>query len=95
MLKLEELSNPNSCINRAKDDEMVFVLLARDSAAPRVIREWCAERVRAGKNCWADRQIVDAMNCALIMEQQRAAGIATSANAAPGVDVPGAAGDQK
>ena len=42
MIKREELSNPNSCINRAADDEPVFVLLAHDPVAAEVVRTWCA-----------------------------------------------------
>ena len=40
MLKRDELSNSNSCINRAADDEPVFVLRAHDPAAPEIVREW-------------------------------------------------------
>lgn len=38
MIKSRELSDPNSCMSRAKDDEMTFVLLGRDAAAPQAIR---------------------------------------------------------
>ena len=34
MTKRELLADPNSCLNRAADDEPVFVLLGRDPAAP-------------------------------------------------------------
>jgi hypothetical protein len=44
MLRKEELSDPNSCLNRAKDNEMVFVLLERDPAAPVAIRAWIDAR---------------------------------------------------
>lgn len=40
MIKRDELANPNSCINRADDDEPVFVLRAHDPAAPEIVREW-------------------------------------------------------
>lgn len=40
MKKRDELANPNSCINRAEDDEPVFVLRAHDPAAPEIVREW-------------------------------------------------------
>jgi hypothetical protein len=43
MLKRDELANPNSCLNRAADDEPIFVLKATDELAPRVIREWASE----------------------------------------------------
>lgn len=71
MIKRDELTNPQSCMNRAADDEMTFVLLARDSAAPHAIRCWVAERIGQGKNTADDPQIVEAMECARRMEQQR------------------------
>lgn len=37
MKKLDELANPKSCMNRAHDNEMTFVLLGRDLMAPAVI----------------------------------------------------------
>ena len=40
MIKRDELANPNSCINKAGDDEPVFVLRAHDPAAPEIVREW-------------------------------------------------------
>lgn len=70
MIKREELSNPQSCINKARDDEMVFVLLARDPAAATVIRLWAYERIRIGKNTNKDAQIIDALRCADQMDEQ-------------------------
>ncbi|MFL6310622.1 MAG: hypothetical protein ACJ71W_00825 [Terriglobales bacterium] len=64
MLKRDELSDPNSCFNRAADDELVFVLLERDVASPHAIREWGLERVLLGKNHPDDAQIVEALQCA-------------------------------
>lgn len=70
MIKREELSNPNSCINRAKDEELTFVLLARDAAAPVAIQAWADERVRIGKNKEEDPQIVNAREIAKAMKEQ-------------------------
>ena len=70
MRKSDELTNPNSCISRAKDDEWTFVLLGRDKAAPATIRFWVSERIRLGKNTPSDPQIVKALCCAQSMEQQ-------------------------
>lgn len=64
MLKRDEIANSNSCLNRARDDEMLFVLLGRDAAAPVAIRARIAERVRLGKNQLNDQQIQDAEKCA-------------------------------
>ena len=74
MIKREELTNPKSCMSRARDDEMTFVLLARDAAAPEAIRAWVRRRIVLCKNAWDDPQIREALDCADKMEQQRADG---------------------
>jgi hypothetical protein len=71
MRKRDEIANPDSCLNRARDDEFTFVLLARDRAAPVAIRAWIAERIRIGKNRPDDAQILEAERCAQIMEAER------------------------
>ena len=71
MLKRDELTTPNSCMSRAKEDEMTFVLLARDVAAPAAIRTWVEQRILLGKNCRGDVQIREALECAREMERQR------------------------
>jgi len=40
MLKRDELTNPNSCINKAEDDEPVFVLRANDELAAETVEVW-------------------------------------------------------
>jgi hypothetical protein len=40
--KLEEQENPQSCLNKAKPDEPIFVMLGSDSLAPEVIRFWAS-----------------------------------------------------
>ncbi len=69
MIKKDELSNPDSCMSRAQDDEMTFVLLGRDMAAPQTIRFWVSERLRLGKNIPEDDQIREALDCARRMDQ--------------------------
>lgn len=71
MRKRDEMTNPDSCMSRAKDDEMTFVLLARDPAAPAVIRAWVEERIKIGKNTHNDPQVVGALRCAAIMDLER------------------------
>lgn len=73
MIKREELSDPASCMNRAREDEMTFVLLGRDAAAPAAIRAWIAERLRLGKDGPGDAQISEAVQCARWMELQQEA----------------------
>lgn len=71
MRKSAELAAPNSCLNKARADEMLFVLLARDPAAPAAIRAWVAERIRLGKNLPDDPQLQEALECARLMDVER------------------------
>lgn len=71
MIKREELTNENSCFNKAKMGERLFILLERDIAAPAAIRAWIAERIRLGKNKPLDAQILEAEACARSMERER------------------------
>lgn len=64
MIKREELTNPQSCMSRAADDEMTFVLLGRDASAPFAIRMWVDHRINHGKNKASDPQIKEALACA-------------------------------
>jgi hypothetical protein len=67
MRKKDELADPNSCLNRAGENEMIFVLLERDVASATAIRAWAIERVRLRKNGPADAQILEAIGCAAKM----------------------------
>jgi hypothetical protein len=58
-------------MSRAHANEMTFVLLGRDITAPAVIREWCRLRCLYGKNKPKDEQIMEALECARIMEVER------------------------
>ena len=60
MRKRDELTDPSSCLNRAADDEWLFVFLGRDIAAPVAVRAWIEERIRLGKNTREDAQIGEA-----------------------------------
>ena len=71
MIKRDEIEDPESCLNKARDDERLFVLLARDPAAPAAIRAWIAERIRLGRNAAVDAQIQEAFDCAARMEAER------------------------
>lgn len=74
MIKHQELQDPTSCLNRAHEFEWLFVLLARDPAAPAAIRFWVQERIRLGKNKSEDAQMKQALQNASNMEAQRASG---------------------
>jgi hypothetical protein len=47
MIKTNELSNPHSCLNRARVDEPLFVLRANDEHAPCLVRAWAKKYRRA------------------------------------------------
>jgi hypothetical protein len=71
MRKRDELTNPDSCLNRARDDEITFVLLERDEATPNTIRDWIKWRIKLGKNQPGDPQLVEAEECARVIEAGR------------------------
>lgn len=70
MRKKDELTKSHTCMQSAHPEEMVFVLLGRDPAAPVAIRAWIEERLRLGKNELTDAQIMEALACAETMEQE-------------------------
>jgi hypothetical protein len=72
MRKKDEVADQTSCLNKANDNELLFVLLGRDLAAPATIRFWCSQRVTLGKNTANDAQIEDAMALADAIQQEQA-----------------------
>lgn len=70
MRKCDEMSSPDSCLNKANFDEMLFVLLGRDRAAGATIRFWADLRVLMGLNKPDDYQIKCANECAAEMDRQ-------------------------
>jgi hypothetical protein len=70
MLKKDELTNPNSCLNRASDDEPLFVLRAQDVFAAAAIKEWAQlyRQAHAPGNKWDSEEhhakYEEAMTCA-------------------------------
>ncbi len=70
MRKKDELTREHTCMQNAHPEEMTFVLLSRDIAAPAAIRAWVAERLRLGKNINTDPQITEAQECARVMESE-------------------------
>jgi hypothetical protein len=61
------------CMAKARDDEMTFVLLGRDAAAPAAIRWWIVERIELGLNQPGDAKLVEAEQCARLMEEEQQA----------------------
>lgn len=66
-------NNPGAfdCYANAEPDEPMFTLLARDSCAAEVVREWARLRVVTGKNSAEDHQIQEALECADAMDTYR------------------------
>lgn len=60
MKKIDEIRNPNSCLNKAYQEELLFVLMERDAATPIAIEAWINARIRLGKNAADDAQIREA-----------------------------------
>lgn len=73
MRKFDERHDPGSCFNKALEGEVVFVLLARDAAAPAAIEAWAQTRIALGLNVDSDKKIEDAHKCAREMARQRTA----------------------
>lgn len=73
MRKQDEMKDPGSCLNKAKPNEMLFVLLGRDLAAPATIRYWIQERIALGLNTNDndDGQLIEAEACAAEMEDDQ------------------------
>jgi hypothetical protein len=74
MRKKDELANPNSCLNRAKDNEWLFVLKASDICSPGAVRDWVKRRLKKKRNQPGDAQIIEALQCAQSMEEQKEKG---------------------
>jgi len=71
MLKTNEESDPNSCLNKAMPFERLFILLARDLAAPDTIEYWIRLRVRLRLNSLDDDLMKEAQLCADLMRSER------------------------
>jgi hypothetical protein len=71
MRKQHELADQSSCLNRAQNNEFLFVLRGHDVAAPYTIRAWCQMRITMGKNKQDDPEIQEALAAANIMERER------------------------
>lgn len=72
MVKKMEKADGRSCWNKAGEDELVFVLLARDPAAGAAIEAWIEARVRLRKNQPGDTQLREAAAVASVMAEYSA-----------------------
>jgi hypothetical protein len=69
--KHEELIDPNSCLNKARDDEMLFILCGDDRSAPSTVMDWIRHRVEFGQNAPTDGKLQCAGSVAEIMDRER------------------------
>ena len=64
MKKLDEMTDPKSCLSKAADDEPVFVLRAKDKLAPGVVRMW----VELARGVHEPEKLEEATRLATLME---------------------------
>jgi len=71
MTKTENILSPQSCWNRAENDEPIFVLRSTDPAAPDIVRTWAAlYKHRTGlRDSDSLQKYNDALNVAAAMEK--------------------------
>lgn len=50
MKRKDEISSLTSCLNKADDDEPIFVLRANDPLAPSCVRNWAYEAEETGEH---------------------------------------------
>jgi hypothetical protein len=64
VIKQQELSDPNSCLNRAAPDEPVFVLRAKDKHAAMTVRHWAtmAQGTHEAERIAEARELADRMD---------------------------------
>lgn len=53
MLKRDELTNPESCLNKADEAEPLFVLRANDENAPAAVAAWARDYI-VSKGGWGN-----------------------------------------
>lgn len=64
MKKKDELMQ-QGCLNKAADDEMLFVLRAQDKSAPKVVLHWIAKNFDTA----SEEKIREAFECAIEMKK--------------------------
>jgi hypothetical protein len=71
MRRHEEIMDPDSCFNKALPDELMFVLLERDEAAPYAVEEWARKRIELGLNSPDDLKILSALQWAKTVKERQ------------------------
>lgn len=67
MKKYIEMANKTSTLNKADNEEMLFILRAQDVTAPKVILHWITENFETV----SESKLYDAFNCALRMREHK------------------------
>jgi hypothetical protein len=63
MIKVDELLLKDSCLMKAENEEMLFVLRAQDISSPKIVLEWIKENF---ETC-SEEKLREAFECALDM----------------------------
>lgn len=71
MTKHEEKRDPDSCWNKALENEPVFVIRAKDPVCGLIVNLWCAIRINAGLNMRGDDKLTDAEHWIQMAERWR------------------------
>ena len=69
MTRSENLSDPNSCFNKANNDEPIFVLRAKDLTSIQVIAYWIHLRIQSKMNTRLDTKMQNARELMAEMEK--------------------------
>ncbi len=69
MKRLDEINQPGSCLNKAQDDEPIFVIRAKDPVGASAVRQWAHEAERSGMH--GDNKIAAARALAEDMDDWR------------------------
>lgn len=68
MTKSQNITDPQSCWNKAREDQEIFILIEHDEAYPNTVRRWANERIDLGLNNWGDAKIRSALASADLVE---------------------------
>lgn len=69
MRKIDEIEQPASCLNKARAEEPLFVLRAKDPLAPAVVRTWANNAEATGAH--EPEKIAEARALADAMDEYR------------------------
>lgn len=72
MKKKSELLDIGSTLNKANDEEMLFILRAQDVTSPTIIAEWIKQNIITAP----PGKLHEALDCALVMREHPNRGLA-------------------